>query len=360
MNAQELSPLSLFNEPYFDIYNTLLDKENVYMNSKYEDSYLTAMGYIYAWLGHQDKSLDYYILRNRKMKYIPDTLKDVNFVNCGISQDSLSYLYNKYNVVMFNENHYSSQHRAFLYSQLEVLKRIGYNQLALETIDENDTLLENRKYPTYLTGFYTKDPVYGNVIRKALELGFTLIPYDNVNQDREKGQADNIFRQYDPKNGKLIVYGGYGHTCEKGNFMGKYLKEYLNEDILTISQFIYYIINPIIGENNPSDLFLEKDKTAQFDFMLYAKPKAQNYNLPFWYKDWMNFKSVALDKIYNKQLIYPTLVQIYNNNEEAGIPVYQYLIEKEEKILIPYPKKGKYILKIENKEGLIEKNINLK
>ena len=171
------------------------------------------------------------------MGYIPDILRKIDLSGYGIIQDSLNILYKRYNVTMFNEAHHMSQHRAFVYSQLEILKSFGYTQLALETLNEKDSFITDRKYPVKKTGFYTNDPVYGNLIRKALELGFTLIPYEEISKDREKGQATNIYNQYNPSKGKLIVYGGYGHISETGEYkmMGQHLKNMLNEDLLTIS-----------------------------------------------------------------------------------------------------------------------------
>lgn len=346
---------------YFNAYIELTENEGKFTGNKFEDSYLEALGTLNSFIGKYDKAIEYYTIRNKKKGYIPDKLKQIDLSDFGIKQDVLNDLYKTYNVTMFNESHHFSQHRAFIYSQLEILKSLGYNQLALETLNEKDSSLCERNYPIKKTGYYTNDPVYGNVIRKALEIGFILIPYDSRDRDREKGQADNIFKQYDPEKGKLIIYGGYGHIAETGDLkmMGQYLKNMLNEDVLSISQFTHYRFEPVFPSDSIYDFFLQKDSTNYFDYFFYAKPKPSVLNIPYWY-NWMNFKTKPLNEIYNKPINYPTLIQIHNLNEPNGIPVYQYLIkEEEENVLIAYPKKGEYTLKIIDKSGETEYKIKV-
>ena len=266
INAQEDNPFSiLYKNMYYNAYIELTENEEKFTGNNFEDSYLNALGFLQSFIGKYDKAIEYYTIRNKKKGYIPDSLKQIDLTGYGIVQDDLNDLYTKYNVAMFNESHHISQHRAFIYSQLEILKSLGYNQLALETLNDKDSTLYIRKYPAKQTGYYTNDPVYGNVIRKALETGFTLIPYDSYDTDREKGQADNIFKQYDPAKGKLIVYGGYGHIAETGEYkmMGQHLKNMLEEDVLSISQFTHYHIKPVFPEDSIHDFFLQKDKYFQ-------------------------------------------------------------------------------------------------
>ena len=361
INAQVENPARiLYDEMYFKAYLHFIENKDNYMGSKYENTYLNDFGTLYSFIGRYDKAIELYTLMNKKKGYIPDSLRQINLTGNGINQDTLSVLYKKYNVVMFNESHHFSEHRAFIYSQLEILKSLGYNQLALETLNEKDSTLYERNYPIKKTGFYTNDPVYGNLIRKTLELGFTLIPYDTKNMRREKGQADNIFKQYDPAKGKLIIYGGYGHIAETGEYkmMGQHLKKMLEEDVLSISQFTHYHIEPVFPEDSIHDFFLQKDTTDYFDYFFYAKPKPPISNIPYWY-EWMNFRTKPLNEIYKEPIIYPTLVQLHNVDEKDAVPVYQYMIEKEEDVLIAYPKAGEYILKVIDKKGKNEYKVVL-
>ncbi len=362
ITAQNSSPFRIMDEEtYFDAYLQLIEKKDEFMDSKYQGVYLQAFGTLCSQIGKHKGAIDYFIIRNKYMGFIPDTLRKIDLSDYGIKQDSLNILYNNYNVTMFNESHNISRHRAFIYSQLEILKSLGYTQLALETLNKKDSFITNRKYPVKKTGFYTNDPVYGNLIRKALELDFTLISYENISKRREKGQAENIYKHYDSSKGKLIVYGGYGHISETGEYkmMGQHLKNMLNEDLLTISQFTQFSVEPVFPSDSEFDFFLKKDDMKQFDYYFYAKPKPSDKNIPYWYS-WMNFKTKRLNEIYNKPMTYPTLIQLHNINEKDAVPVFQYMIEKEEDVLIAYPTEGEYKLKIIDKTGETDNKINLK
>ena len=95
-----------------------------------------------------------------------------------------------------------------------------------------------------------------------------------------------------------------------------------------------------------------------FDYYFYANPKPSNKNIPYWYS-WMNFKTKLLNEVYDKSINYPTLAELHNIKEKDAVPVYQYLIEKDEDVFIAYPKDGEYILKIIDKTGETEYKVKL-
>jgi len=83
-----------------------------------------------------------------------------------------------------------------------------------------DTGLEARGYPLLASGGYTKDPVFAEIIREALRLGFRLVPYDPFHAEhdqaqREQTQADNLACVFkaNPK-ARLLVIGGFSHIDE--------------------------------------------------------------------------------------------------------------------------------------------------
>lgn len=122
-------------------------------------------------------------------------------------------------VVMINEAHDKPLHRAFIYSLLEPLYQQGYRYLAMEMLNNfgNDSV----KKVDYRTGYYAQEPVAGELIRKALALGFKLVPYEDTAGTRHSAnvrdsvQAANIYRiiQKDPS-AKILVHAGYGHISE--------------------------------------------------------------------------------------------------------------------------------------------------
>lgn len=82
--------------------------------------------------------------------------------------DAIESVAERQQVIMINEEHRTSFHRA---STLQLLRRLyakGFRYFAAETLDAEDAELQKRRFPTQKTGFYTADPVYADVIRAAL------------------------------------------------------------------------------------------------------------------------------------------------------------------------------------------------
>ncbi len=158
----------------------------------------------------------------------------------------------KSQVVIINEAHHNSLHRAFTKSLLKDLYNQGYRYLGLEALGNGkdiDNDLNIRKYPVQKTGYYTKDPQFGDLIRVALELGFTVFPYEqtgNANgKQREIAQAKNIQKiiESDPK-AKFLIHCGFDHALEGVHrswekAMAGRLTEYTGIDPLTINQVMY-------------------------------------------------------------------------------------------------------------------------
>lgn len=135
--------------------------------------------------------------------------------------------------------------------------------MALESLSETDTQLNSRKYPVQKSGTYSADPVFGDMIRTALKMGFKVVPYDSGDpncqpkpdnpifcpNERERGQAQNIYDRIlknDPQ-AKILVHGGRDHIAEikatdQNNedagfaFMGWHFKNITKIDPFTIDQ----------------------------------------------------------------------------------------------------------------------------
>lgn len=123
-------------------------------------------------------------------------------------------------VVMVNEAHPVPQHRAFTLQLLARLRAEGFTWFAAETLFEEDTALNARGYPVSASGAYTLEPVYGDLVRTALALGFRVVPYDSppgIDLDpRERMQAANLVErilQKDP-DARIVVHAGYGHIAK--------------------------------------------------------------------------------------------------------------------------------------------------
>jgi hypothetical protein len=162
-------------------------------------------------------------------------------------------------VVMINEEHRSSRQRALAHQLLGPLRDSGFTYLAVETISEDEAALAARGYPVLGTGTYTRDPVFGDLIRRALDLGYVVFgydagpevmqprpddqsPLDAINR-REHAQAVNIVKRVlarDPK-ARVLVYAGRDHIAESSNDdwkpMGGEFKTLTGIDPLSINQF---------------------------------------------------------------------------------------------------------------------------
>src|SRR5258708_7164866 len=47
-----------------------------------------------------------------------------------------------------------------------------------QTLRSDDATLQTRGYPTLSTGYYTAEPVYADLIRIALTIGYKVTPYE--------------------------------------------------------------------------------------------------------------------------------------------------------------------------------------
>jgi hypothetical protein len=161
---------------------------------------------------------------------------------------ALAEIADKIQVIMINEAHHVAQHRAFTIDLLKVLHRKGFTYFAAETLSEEDTKLNERGYPIKHSGYYTNEPVYGDLIRTALKLGYKVIPYEPQYQNaeqRERDQARNLVERIlkvNP-NAKILVHAGYSHINESGLLAGaptmaQRFKEMTGIDPFTIDQTV--------------------------------------------------------------------------------------------------------------------------
>lgn len=171
-----------------------------------------------------------------------DTLNIYSYLN--ILPDSVKY-------VFFNEAHRLPQTRVTVLNSLEILYKKGFRHLFYEALCYKDSLLNTRKYPIFESDAYA-EPIFGNLLREAFNLGYTVLPYEDTNKavlqkngrtyknsNRETEQANNILRfANEHKNAKIIVLGGYSHINEskKAGWMASVFKLKSGLNPLTIDQ----------------------------------------------------------------------------------------------------------------------------
>ena len=270
-------------------------------------------------------------------------------------------------IIIINEAHTNSNHRTFTHSLLQGLYDNGYRYLGLEALF--DTIINERKYPIIESGYYTKEPEFGNLIYAALNIGFSLFGYDSFEyngQEREIAQARNIvkFVEQNP-HGKVLIHCGHDHvikgtpndpTWEKA--MAGRLKEYTQINPFTIDQTKFsekserkynhpYIamINqgfPVVLINDNGNLFNGKKDNDQVDIIIIHPETQYVNNRPNWLLSIENRKEYNIEK--SKITQYPLLVLAYRKNEFDNKGVPEDLIEIVENENIPslILKKGDY------------------
>lgn len=256
--------------PYLNYYNNFIKPKRPSENGNGQLSQMMTM------LGCYKEAID--LIRgtlekpnDHTLTAIKDFLKD-RIGLLAIDKNPIAYICDqseKSNIAMINEAHDYPAHRAFVMSLLSKLKEKGYKYLALETLnnfqDSSCHRINTLSSLTQNIGTYTSEPIFGELIRYAIELGYTLIPYEYVPQhpiffdikdtvqftasihERDSMQAINLIQAMKHCNdGKILVLGGYSHTLEaeektNGFYnpfhpMALYFKELTHIDPLTINQ----------------------------------------------------------------------------------------------------------------------------
>ena len=123
-------------------------------------------------------------------------------------------------VVMINEAFSKPLHRAFTLSLLADFYRMGFHYLAMEMLsDFPDARLSSVGMNS---GYYVCEPVAGELMRSAISMGFTLVPYEDTAaathtaDQRDSVQAEHIFDvlRKDPA-AKILVHASFAHIGKK-------------------------------------------------------------------------------------------------------------------------------------------------
>ncbi|TPG51490.1 hypothetical protein EAH75_07230 [Rhodanobacter glycinis] len=128
-------------------------------------------------------------------------------------------------IVMVNEAHHDAHTRELTLALLPRLRAMGFTYFAAEALDEREASLMKRGYPVSQSGSeYLHEPLYGDIVREAIKLGFVIVPYDadGTPQEREDGEAENLYERVFARNpeAKLFVHAGYAHIDKQRGRLG--------------------------------------------------------------------------------------------------------------------------------------------
>jgi hypothetical protein len=283
----------------------------------------------------------------------------------------------KEKLIIINEAHHQPMHRTFTTSLLEDLYKKGYRFLGLEALAHTDSALNERGYPILSSGFYTQEPQFGNLIRKALELGFYVFPYDVYSGDgkeREIQQAKNIQKVIEAfPEGKFIIHCGFDHLIEDEipnweKAMAGRVREYTGINPFTINQVIltehyqrerenpYFrmvdtLTQASVFVKDNGTLFNGPKGSSHYDIRLYHPRTTYINGRPHWMT--MNGKRriymIDREKI---NIEYPVIVKAYLSKEkDNAVPVDVIEIKEfsdQKALVLP---NGNYDLKLYNNKG---------
>ena len=199
--------------------------------------------------------------------------------------DYIPQLAKNHRAVFLNEAHNIALTRTLTVRLLKPLHDEGFNVFAVETLYPNDiAALNKRGYPVADSGFYTREPIYAEMVRTALKLGYKVVAYEadanHTGDAREAQQAENLWKilKADP-NAKIVVNAGYAHIQKAGQFLGaESMAEHFIKDSgitpLSIEQTIliphqdsgmdHPDYRPIVDSLHPAQpvVFIDKDAKA--------------------------------------------------------------------------------------------------
>ncbi|RDS86221.1 hypothetical protein [Dyella psychrodurans] len=271
--------------------------------------------------------------------------------------EAIPELARHYRIVLFNEAHNVALTRSLTVQLLSRLREEGFDYFAAETLVQSDTALASRGYPTDDSGFYTEEPVYAEMVRTALKLGFKVVAYEATSSAlsgdaREAEQARHIYEQvfaHDPK-ARLIVNAGYDHIVTSGPYLGgKSMAEYLSalakEPMLSVEQTMLYprpssnddhpYYTTVMQKLHPDEPIVFVDAKGKpwslrpgYDISVFFPPIKLEHGRPGW------LSLGGLRRPYpvtadNCRAHYPCLVEARYDNEGAdAIPADRMLLEQ--------------------------------
>jgi len=383
----------------FPFYHAFKDEQKfrkIYSDKGYYDE----LSQYFSFAGDYVSALQYLVqsydsvddATRRKVFKIVEGLKNIEHVD---ARRYIRFRAKREKVIMLNEAYAKPLHRAFALSLLADLYQEGFRYLAMEML--NNYAGHSLSKLTLRTGYYTAEPVAGELVRTALDMGFTLVSYEDTlaykhtTGQRDSIQALNLYKvlQQDTA-ARMLVYAEYAHISKKTSPegyvpMGQRFKELSGIDPLTIDQtdmseesnFGYgrvlyqaYVQKfplktasiPLI-ENEPVNV----TNNDLYDLAIVHPPTSYVDGRP----DWLSLqglrKPTYVKPGLTKSLGSPFLAQAYYRDEMEGnenktwqlVPADQTWLTSSRKNYLFFLKKGKYTIIFRDIEYHILSTLNI-
>ncbi len=321
-----------------------------------------------------------------KIDHLPITY-DSSFVEEHQFLDATEYILQEIEnkqVVMVNEAHHIPLHRSYVLGLLKDFYKKGFRYFALETL--HHAKINDQGYPNFESGFYSREPLFSEMLREALKLGFTLVHYENDQKCNGEGKdrsycnsfRDSIQAQYlkdrilqnNPK-AKILVFAGYAHIEKESKNgwkkMAQYFQELTGIEPYCIDQTkmiekskpimeskLYRSIVDLVKPEAPIVALKNNKPIANSNFvdLSIIHPRSALINdRPDFYSISGKRKTYSLDKHPLKK---GYLAQaFYKNEKRPRVPADQFIVKTGKESLFLFP--GEYEIVIRNSKGLLVK-----
>ena len=259
-------------------------------------------------------------------------------------------------IVLLNEAHNVAMTRSLTVPLLSRLYAEGFRYFAAETLVQTDTKLATRGYPTDNSGFYTEEPVYAEMIRTALKLGFKVVAYEATSSSsstdaREAEQARHLYENvfaHDP-HARLVINAGYEHIVTSGGYlngssMAEHLRKLTGAPMLSVEQTVMYphpfgksdhpYYAQVMEKLHPESPIVFVDAKGKpwslrptNDVTVFFPPEKLDHGRPTWLR-LGGLRRAHLVSAYHCQDHYPCLIEArYTNEGEDAIPADRVLID---------------------------------
>ena len=389
-----LAPLIEFREKRKELLDPSA-KSGAVNNIPLRGLYLQTYGSFSAEVGNYREALEAF---DEDESTAPSPFKDAEAQREELSQcqpleavEVVKGLAETHQAIFINEAHHVPQHRAFTLSLLRALWDKGFRYFAAETLNPADKELSQRGYPARSkTGYYTNEPVYGDLIRAAVKLGYKIIPYEyegtpqsksdeklSFQQQRDKGEAQNLYDRVfknDPT-AKIIVHAGYAHVYEKATAswypMALYFRELTGINPLTIDQTemserggpklenaVYKfaidkwkLTKPTIFRSADGNFFVGGTLKGFVDLQVFSPRSEYRDGRPTWLL--LNgLRAYHQVSIGDLKPDFPYLVQAFLASEgDDAVPVDQIEVQAPSKKVALVLPKGSVVIKLKNRIG---------
>lgn len=289
-------------------------------------------------------------------------------------------------VVCLDYNTFAPQTIAYATTLLQDFFDAGYTYLTIESLSYDDNQLQKRGYPVLTSSEDFQLPIFGSLIREAIQMGFEIFPFDAKGDELEKAinilrrqniisnpndplarkqaqqwaQAMNISRIFkrNPDAKVLVLNRSFTNQEYSDNgikYMAAWFKQFTRIDPLTINQTLMtegcrgsehelyknnQLKEPAVYTLN-QQVFVDGNKAEQtyFDLQIFH-PRTEWINgRPNWMQANLNRKFYKFNPDKHN-VNYPCIVMAYPSGEEVEFAVPVDVVEilagkKDQGLLLP-------------------------